>query len=44
MNLDILDVDSYKASHFQQYPPGTTALYSYIESRGGHYDNTNHSL
>jgi nicotinamide phosphoribosyltransferase len=42
VNLDnlILDVDSYKASHFQQYPPGTTALYSYIESRGGRYDYT----
>ncbi len=42
MNLDnlILDVDSYKASHSQQYPPGTTSLYSYIESRGGEYDYT----
>lgn len=31
----ILDVDSYKTSHFLQYPPGTTAVSSYIESRGG---------
>lgn len=31
----ILDVDSYKASHYRQYPPGTTAVSSYIESRGG---------
>jgi nicotinamide phosphoribosyltransferase len=36
----ILDVDSYKASHWLQYPPNTTALYSYIESRGGKYPVT----
>lgn len=36
----ILDVDSYKASHWKQYPPNTTAMYSYIESRGGRYDQT----
>lgn len=29
----ILDVDSYKLSHFNQYPPGTTGLFSYIEAR-----------
>lgn len=34
----ILDTDSYKASHFLQYPEGTTKLFSYIESRGGLYD------
>ncbi len=34
----ILDTDSYKHSHFLQYPPGTTTVSSYIESRGGvHY-------
>jgi len=33
----ILDTDSYKASHFLQYPPG---LFAYIESRGGEYDRT----
>lgn len=31
----VLDVDSYKTSHFLQYPPGTTAVSSYVESRGG---------
>lgn len=31
----ILDVDSYKASHFLQYPPGASTVSSYIESRGG---------
>lgn len=31
----ILDTDSYKLSHFQQYPPGTEVVNSYIESRGG---------
>lgn len=39
MNL-ILDTDSYKASHHLQYPPGTEAMYSYLESRGGVYPGT----
>jgi nicotinamide phosphoribosyltransferase len=26
--------DSYKMSHFRQYPPGTKRVYSYFESRG----------
>lgn len=34
----ILDTDSYKASHWLQYPPGTSSMFSYIESRGGLYD------
>lgn len=29
--------DSYKASHFAQYPPGATRVSSYIESRGGRF-------
>ncbi len=36
----ILNVDSYKTSHFLQYPPGTTHLSSYIESRGGAFPRT----
>ena len=36
----ILATDSYKASHWLQYPPGTDHAYSYIESRGGAYDRT----
>jgi nicotinamide phosphoribosyltransferase len=36
----ILDTDSYKASHWLQYPPGTTGAFSYVESRGGRYDRT----
>ncbi len=36
----ILDTDSYKASHYLQYPPGTTGMFSYIESRGGRYERT----
>lgn len=36
----IIDTDSYKASHYLQYPPGTTSMFSYIESRGGEYQNT----
>src|SRR5262245_41367109 len=35
-----LDTDSYKASHFLQYPPNTTGMYSYFESRGGRYGST----
>ena len=36
----IIDTDSYKASHWVQYPPGTTSTFSYLESRGGRYDRT----
>lgn len=32
--------DSYKYSQFNQYPPKTTTVFSYIESRGGVYDAT----
>ncbi|MFA6329707.1 MAG: nicotinate phosphoribosyltransferase [Candidatus Micrarchaeia archaeon] len=34
----ILNADSYKASHYLQYPPGATRVSSYIESRGGKWD------
>jgi len=34
----ILSSDSYKYSQFNQYPKGTEYVYSYIESRGGYYD------
>lgn len=36
----ILLTDSYKATHWKQYPKGTTKVYSYLESRGGVFDNT----
>jgi nicotinamide phosphoribosyltransferase len=36
----ILNTDSYKASHWLQYPPKTTHVHSYIESRGGKYAKT----
>ena len=36
----ILDTDSYKASHFLQYPPSTTGLFAYLESRGGRFPQT----
>ena len=39
MNI-ILDTDSYKASHYLQYPANATEIFSYIESRGGDYHNT----
>jgi nicotinamide phosphoribosyltransferase len=35
----ILDTDSYKASHWLQYPPGTDATFFYVESRGGTYES-----
>lgn len=34
----ILNTDSYKTSHYLQYPPGTEYISSYIESRGGDFD------
>ncbi|WP_226643688.1 nicotinate phosphoribosyltransferase [Microbulbifer variabilis] len=36
----ILNVDSYKASHYLQYPPGTEFISSYIECRGGDFSET----
>lgn len=36
----ILNTDSYKTSHYVQYPQGTEFVSSYIESRGGVYANT----
>jgi nicotinamide phosphoribosyltransferase len=36
----ILNTDSYKASHWGQYPKGTENVFSYIESRGGIFDRT----
>jgi len=36
----LLNTDSYKASHWLQYPPGTDATFFYVESRGGTYDRT----
>lgn len=40
VNNLILNTDSYKISHFKQYPPGTTNVYSYAESRGGVFPET----
>lgn len=34
-----LTTDSYKISHFPQYPDGTSSVYSYLESRGGKFRN-----
>jgi nicotinamide phosphoribosyltransferase len=39
MNL-VTATDSYKVTHFKQYPPKTTGMFSYIESRGGVYGET----
>lgn len=34
----LLLTDSYKVSHWGQYPPKTENVYSYFESRGGKYE------
>jgi nicotinamide phosphoribosyltransferase len=31
----VLETDSYKFTHWKQYPPDTEFVYSYLESRGG---------
>ncbi|CAI2725887.1 unnamed protein product [Schistosoma spindalis] len=36
----ILLCDSYKVSHYSQYPAGTEFIYSYFESRGGRFPNS----
>ncbi|HEY6272267.1 MAG TPA: nicotinate phosphoribosyltransferase [Terriglobales bacterium] len=36
----ILETDSYKFTHWKQYPPGTEFVYSYLESRGGMFHRT----
>lgn len=36
----LLRTDSYKASHWLQYPPGASRVHSYIESRGGVFPAT----
>jgi nicotinamide phosphoribosyltransferase len=39
-NNIILLTDSYKVSHYKQYPPNTKTVYSYFESRGGMFSET----
>jgi nicotinamide phosphoribosyltransferase len=36
----ILKTDSYKPSHWKQYPLGTSRVYSFFESRGGRFPET----
>lgn len=36
----LLLTDSYKVSHWKQYPPKTEKVYSYFESRGGQFKET----
>lgn len=33
----VTGTDSYKVSHWKQYPEGTTNVFSFLESRGGRY-------
>lgn len=39
-NSIITNTDSYKFSQYNQYPEGTTNVYSYVESRGGTWKQT----
>lgn len=39
-NSIIYRTDSYKPTHWPQYPKGTTNVYSYMESRGGKFPST----
>ena len=36
----LLRTDSYKFTHWKQYAPNTTGIFSYLESRGGMFPNT----
>src|ERR1051325_9385273 len=36
----LLLTDSYKVSHWKQYPAGTTRVFSFLESRGGEFAET----
>jgi len=36
----ILNTDSYKTSHYLQYPPDTAHVFAYMESRGGVFPHT----
>src|SRR5438445_10920985 len=36
----VLQTDSYKFTHWKQYPPGPEYVYSYLESRGGMFSQT----
>lgn len=38
LNSILFNTDSYKVSMWKQYPPGTEIVYSYVEARGGIYD------
>jgi nicotinamide phosphoribosyltransferase len=36
----LLMTDSYKVTHHSMYPPGTSKIVSYFESRGGKFEST----
>jgi nicotinamide phosphoribosyltransferase len=40
LNNFILNTDSYKTSHYLQYPPDTEEISAYVESRGGAFPHT----
>ena len=36
----LMRTDSYKASHWLQYPPNTQTVFSYVEARGGAFGHS----
>src|SRR5271156_4165504 len=40
MSNFLLHTDSYKLTHWKQYPSNAEIVYSYLESRGGDYKET----
>src|ERR1700741_4939392 len=40
MDNFLLHTDSYKLTHHRQYPPDAEIVYSYLEARGGSYEET----
>lgn len=40
MQNPLLRTDSYKITHWKQYPPGAEIVYSYLSSRGGMFRKT----
>ena len=44
LNNTILSTDSYKFSHYKQYPAGATDVFSYIEARGSNLPGCNETV
>lgn len=40
----ILQTDTYKTGHHEQYPPGTEKIYSYMEARKSREDGLDYTV